>query len=61
MLEPRLDVEALEGTSIVTVGSEDETVLYFIETFPTRRRWTLTEGPARTGPYRRLGERTITD
>ena len=34
MLELRPDVEALGGTSIVTVDSEDETVLYFIETFP---------------------------
>lgn len=36
MLELRPDVEALGGTSIVTVDSEDETVLYFIETFPDR-------------------------
>ena len=34
MLELRPDVEALGGTSIVTVDSDDETVLYFIETFP---------------------------
>ena len=33
MVELRLDVEALGGTSIVTVDSKDETVLYFIETF----------------------------
>jgi quinol monooxygenase YgiN len=34
MVELRPDVEALGGTSIVTVDSDDETVLYFIETFP---------------------------
>ena len=34
MLELRPDVEALGGTSIVTVDSKDETVLYFIEMFP---------------------------
>ena len=34
MVELRPDVEALGGTSIVTVDSNDETVLYFIETFP---------------------------
>jgi quinol monooxygenase YgiN len=34
MLELRPDVEALGGTSSVTVDSEDETVLYFIEMFP---------------------------
>ena len=34
MVELRPDVEALGGTSVVTVDSDDETVLYFIETFP---------------------------
>ena len=34
MVELGPDVEALGGTSIVTVDSEDESVLYFIETFP---------------------------
>jgi len=34
MVELAPDVEALGGTSIVTLDSEDETVLYFIETFP---------------------------
>ena len=34
MVELGPDVEALGGTSIVTLDSEDETVLYFIETFP---------------------------
>ena len=34
MVELRPDVEALGGTSVVTVDSNDETVLYFIETFP---------------------------
>ena len=34
MVELRPDVEALGGTSIVTADSRDETVLYFIETFP---------------------------
>ena len=34
MVELRPDVEALGGSSIVTVDSKDETVLYFIETFP---------------------------
>ena len=34
MVELRPDVEALGGTSVVTVDSTDETVLYFIETFP---------------------------
>ena len=33
MAELRPDVEALEGR-VVTVDSDDETVLYFIETFP---------------------------
>ena len=34
MVELCPDVEALGGTSVVTVDSNDETVLYFIETFP---------------------------
>ena len=34
MVELRPDVEALGGTSVVTVDSDNETVLYFIETFP---------------------------
>ena len=34
MVELGPDVEALGGTSIVTVDSADESVLYFIETFP---------------------------
>jgi quinol monooxygenase YgiN len=34
MLELCPDVEALGGTSVVTVDSKDETVFYFIETFP---------------------------
>ena len=34
MVELGPDVEALGGTSIVTVDSEDKSVLYFIETFP---------------------------
>jgi quinol monooxygenase YgiN len=34
MVELGPDVESLGGTSIVTLDSEDETVLYFIETFP---------------------------
>ena len=34
MVELRPDVEALGGSSIVTVDSKDETVLYFIEAFP---------------------------
>ena len=34
MGELRPDVEALGGTSVVTVDSKDEAVLYFIETFP---------------------------
>ena len=34
MLELRPDVGAFGGTSSVTVDSEDETVLYFIEMFP---------------------------
>jgi quinol monooxygenase YgiN len=34
MVELAPDVEALGGTSVVTVDSKDETVLYFIETFP---------------------------
>ena len=34
MLELGPDVDALGGTSTVTVDSTDETVLYFIETFP---------------------------
>jgi quinol monooxygenase YgiN len=34
MVELRPDVEALGGTSVVTVDSKDDTVLYFIETFP---------------------------
>ena len=34
MLELGPDVHALGGTSTVTVDSSDETVLYFIETFP---------------------------
>jgi len=34
MVELGPDVEALGGTSIVTLDSEDEMVLYFIETFP---------------------------
>ena len=34
MVALRPDVEALGGTSIVTVDATDETVLYFIETFP---------------------------
>ena len=34
MLELVPDVQALGGTSTVTVDSTDETVLYFIETFP---------------------------
>jgi len=36
MVELGPDVEALGGTSIVTLDSEDETVLYFIEAFPDR-------------------------
>jgi quinol monooxygenase YgiN len=34
MVELGPDVEALGGTSIVTLDSEDDTVLYFIDTFP---------------------------
>lgn len=34
MVELCPDVQALGGTSVVTVDSNDETVLYFIETFP---------------------------
>ena len=34
MVELGPDVEALGGTSTVTLDSEDEMVLYFIETFP---------------------------
>jgi quinol monooxygenase YgiN len=34
MVELRPDVEALGGTSVVTVDAKDESVLYFIETFP---------------------------
>lgn len=34
MLELGPDVQALGGTSVVTVDATDETVLYFIETFP---------------------------
>jgi quinol monooxygenase YgiN len=34
MLELGPDVRELRGTSVVTVDSTDETVLYFIETFP---------------------------
>src|SRR4029079_14326545 len=34
MVELRPDVEALGGTSVVTVDSNDESILYFIETFP---------------------------
>jgi quinol monooxygenase YgiN len=34
MVELRPDVEALGGTSVVTVDSRDDTILYFIETFP---------------------------
>ena len=34
MVGLRPDVEALGGTSVVTVDSDDETVLYFIETLP---------------------------
>ena len=34
MVELGPDVEALGGTSVVTVDSDDATILYFIETFP---------------------------
>ena len=34
MVELRPDVEAVGGTCVVTVDSTDETVLYFIDTFP---------------------------
>jgi quinol monooxygenase YgiN len=34
MVELGPDVEALGGTSVVTVDVEDDSVLYFIETFP---------------------------
>ena len=36
MVERRPDVEASAGPALVTVDLNDETVLYFIETFPTR-------------------------
>jgi len=36
MLELGPDVHALGGSSTVTVDSTDETVLYFIETFPDK-------------------------
>jgi quinol monooxygenase YgiN len=34
MVELGPDVESLGGTSVVTVDSDDEAILYFIETFP---------------------------
>ena len=34
MVALHTDVEAVGGMSVVTVDSDDETVLYFIETFP---------------------------